>query len=335
MNLNEVFCSNGGCPDKHKRGAGNIVSHGRKRPRCKCTTCGRTFSYRRDTAYAGLRTASEVVTQVVTLVSYGCPVAAIVAAFGYDARTVSRWMQRAGQQAEWLHHEQVRPLDLQQVQVDEVRLQMQGLVLWIAMALAVGSRLWLGAVSSVRRDKALAQHIMTCVYNWAQRVPLVISFDGWSAYENACHKVFREPCYTGKSGAPRLRVWGCLTLVQLVKHGKQGIQRLVLSGSCTMLCRILENTQGAGTINTAYIERFFATLRSRLPGFGRRTRCPQRQTEHVMEQVYLMGCIYNFCRYHASLGKRTPAMAAGLTDHLWSISDLLWWRPKPFWASTV
>ena len=68
--------------------------------------------------------------------------------------------------------------DLQQVQVDEIRLKMQRQVLWIAMAMSVGSRLWLGAVCRVKRDKPLARQIMTCVYNWAKQVPLVIGFDG-------------------------------------------------------------------------------------------------------------------------------------------------------------
>ena len=73
MNLQEVFCSNMACYDKFKKGAGNIVSHGQKRPRCKCTSCGCTFSYRKGTIFYGLRPPEETVTQVVTLVAYGCP----------------------------------------------------------------------------------------------------------------------------------------------------------------------------------------------------------------------------------------------------------------------
>ncbi len=337
MNLEDVFCQNEACPDKHKRGGGNIVAHSQKRRRCKCRSCGRTFSYRRGTLFAGLRTEEERVMLVVTLVAYGCPLAAIGVAFGLDARTVSAWMQRAGYHAYVFHRQQMRRLDLGPVQVDELRLKMQGLLLWVAMAIAVGSRLWLGVVCRPRRDKHLAQHILTWVYSWARQMPLVISFDGWSAYPNACRKLFREEGYP-RRGRPRLLPWDCLMLVQRVKHPPKGRfrpRRYVLSGSCTMLRRRLERTQGAGTINTAYSERLFATFRSRLAAFGRRTRCPARQIASVTAGVFLVGCLYNFCCLHASLRDRTPAMAAGLTDHLWSLSEFFWWRPKPYWASTV
>ena len=146
MNLQDVFCPNGACYDRYKRGKGNIVWHGRKRPRCKCQSCGHTFAYRYGTMFYGLRYPEETVMLVVTLASYGCPPAAIVAAYGIDARTVAAWLKRAGNHAETFHHQHITPCDLRQVQVDEMRLKVQGLIVWVAMAIAVGSRLWLGAV---------------------------------------------------------------------------------------------------------------------------------------------------------------------------------------------
>jgi hypothetical protein len=285
-----------------------------------------------------LRSPEQTVLWVVTLVAYGCPMSAIVAAFGLDERTVAAWLMRAGEQAEVLHHQHVRRLDLGQVQVDEIRIQIQALVVWVAMAIAVGSRLWLGAICRPERDKGLARQIITLVYNWAQQCPLVISFDGWNAYPKACARVFREAVASGRVGAPRLIAWNCLTVVQLVKHtptGRFAPRRWVLSGSCTMLRRLIERSQGAGTINTAYIERLFATFRGRLAVCTRRTRHPARLLTTVHANLYVVGCLYNFCRVHTSLRDRTPAMAAGLTDHLWSVSELFWWRPHPYWASTV
>jgi transposase-like protein len=337
MNLEDVFCQNEACPDKHKRGGGNLVWHDKARLRYKCKTCQRTFSYRRGTLFLGLHYPAQTVRLVVVLVSYGCPVAAIVAAFGVDERTVARWLVRAGDHAYVFHRQQMRRLDLGQVQVDEMRLKLQGLVVWVAMAMAVGSRLWLGVVCRPNRDKQLAQQIMTWVYHWALQVPLLLSFDGWAAYPRACARVFREEWYNGR-GRARLIAWHCLTLVRLVKYTASERfrpRRLVVSGSCTMLVRLLERSQGAGVINTAYIERLFATFRGRLAVCVRRTRHPARHLVTVEAHLYLVGCLYNFCRLHSSLRTRTPAMAAGLTDHVWSFSEFFWWRPKPYWASTV
>lgn len=338
MNLQSVFCPNKACPDKHQVGKGNIVSHGQARQRCKCKSCGHTFSYRQGTMFAGLRTDVQIVTWVVGLMAWGCPVAAIVAVFELDERTVADWMHRAGMYAEAFHHQQIRPLDLQQVQVDEIRLKMQRQVLWIAMAMSIGSRLWLGAVCGESRDKKLARHIMTCIYNWAKQLPLVIAFDGWSAYPKACYRVFREPVLSGRVGGPRKQPWACLSVVQLVKQEAQKwvMKRQVLSGSCSMIRYLLNVTQGVGTtINTAYIERLNATFRAHLASFARRTRCPARQAQQVGERVFLVGCLYNFCWPHASLGHQTPAWSAGLTDHRWSLEEFLWVRLLPHWASTT
>jgi len=338
MNLQAVFCPNIGCRDKYEVGKGNIVSHGSRRQRCKCKSCGKTFSYRQGTMFAGLRTDLKIVTWVVGLIAWGCPVAAIVAVFELDERTVADWLRRAGKYAEAFHHQHIQTVDLQQVQVDEIRLKMQGKVMWIAMAMSVGTRLWLGAVCQVKRDKKLARQIMICVYNWAQQRPLVIAFDGWNAYPKACSKVFREALFTGKVGGPRKQPWTCLSMVQLVKQEAQQwvMRRWVLSGSCSSVRYLLNVTQGLGTtINTAYIERLNATFRAHLASFARRTRCPARHLQTVGERVFLVGCLYNFCWLHASLDTKTPAWALGLTDHRWSLQEFLWARLLPHWASTT
>ena len=201
MNLKDVVCPYGGCPASYKTGLGNLVVHSQKRQRCKCTACGHTFSYRRGTLFFGLRTSSKVVTQVLTLLAYGCPLAAVVVAFTLDARTVAGWVERAGDHANTVHHQHTRRLDLQQVQLDELKLKGQRLVVWVAMAIAVGSRLWLGAACSEHRDKRLAKRLLTWVYDWAEHKPLVLSFDGWSAYPALGRKLLREPLLTGRRGA--------------------------------------------------------------------------------------------------------------------------------------
>src|SRR5579883_388808 len=103
----QLFCPNGGCSAKGKIGAGNIVSHGKKRERYKCKTCGRTFSAHRGTMYEGLRKEEPLISCVVTLLAYGCPRQAIVHAFGLDERTVARWQERAGQHCRKVHEDQV------------------------------------------------------------------------------------------------------------------------------------------------------------------------------------------------------------------------------------
>ena len=69
-------------------GEGNITIHDRKRQHYRCKLCKQTFNARRGTMFEGLRKQMEIIVIVVTLLSYGCPVQAIVHAFGLDERTV-------------------------------------------------------------------------------------------------------------------------------------------------------------------------------------------------------------------------------------------------------
>jgi hypothetical protein len=95
---------------------------------------------------------------------------------------------------------------------------------------------------------------------------------------------------------------------------------------------VLRRTGTGRQINTSYIERLNATFRARLAGLTRRGRGLGRQAGVPEEGMYLVGWAYNFCRAHRSLRlgdergqrqERTPAMAAGWTDHPWSLDELL------------
>src|SRR5438093_12444732 len=100
MDTSNQFCPNEACSARGTIGAGNITIHDRKRQRYRCKSCKQTFSARRGTMLEGLRKPTEVIVIVVTLLAYGCPVQAIVKAFGLDERTVASWRDRAGAQCQ-------------------------------------------------------------------------------------------------------------------------------------------------------------------------------------------------------------------------------------------
>jgi transposase-like protein len=145
MDPQQVFCPNPDCPARGQRGQGNIHVHSRSERRYRCQVCGRTFAARKGTVFYRLRTPEVIVTQVVTLLAYGCPLPAIVMALGLDERTVADWQVRAGAHCQQVQAQLVeQPRDLGQVQADELWVKLQGLKVWMAMALQVGTRLWLG-----------------------------------------------------------------------------------------------------------------------------------------------------------------------------------------------
>src|SRR3954471_9263283 len=89
-----TFCPNMACPARGQTGQGNIGIHSCKDKRFLCTACRKTFSATTGTAFYRLRTSAETVSLVVTLLAHGCPLPAIVVAFGSDERTVVGWVAR-------------------------------------------------------------------------------------------------------------------------------------------------------------------------------------------------------------------------------------------------
>jgi transposase-like protein len=120
MDASQVFCPNAACQARGKSGEGTIISHGKKRARYRCKTCGKTFSAQAGTMFEGLRKPKTLIVMVVTLLAYGCPIQAIVQAFGLDERTVASWRERAGKHCQEVHQAVVQQgnLDLIHVQAD-------------------------------------------------------------------------------------------------------------------------------------------------------------------------------------------------------------------------
>ena len=157
MDPSTQFCPNFYCLKRGAIGQGNIRLHSCKDQRYRCTICRRTFAATRNTPFYRLHKSLDLVTLVLTLLCHGCPRQAIVAAYGLDERTVADWQRRAGQHAQRFHelHVQQGRVDIQHVQAEELWVKVLGRRLWLAMALAVPSRLWLGGVISRRRDGRL------------------------------------------------------------------------------------------------------------------------------------------------------------------------------------
>lgn len=339
MNPQAQFCPNLHCHASGRRGGKNIVIHSRKQKRYKCTCCGRTFSETHGTSLYRLKKPGELFVLVITLLVHGCPVQAIVAAFGLDERTVSDWLHKAGDHTRRVHEQFMgdATLDIEQAQGDEIRVKTQGGVLWMALALMVSTRLWLGGVVSGRRDMRLAQRLAAQIRRVALERPLLLAVDGWRSYVRAFRLAFRTRVKNGGKGRPRLVAWATLAITQVVKR-RQGrlfsIERRIVQGTQAWVTDLLQASQGGGLINTAYIERLNATFRQRISCLARRTRTLARTTQTVEATMFLLGCAYNFCSAHASLSRTgnpldavTPAMAAQLTDHVWSIHELLCFKP--------
>jgi len=102
-------------------------------------------------------------------------------------------------------------------------------------------------------------------------------------------------------------------------------------------------------INTAFVERLNLSLRQRVAAIGRRSATPCKSQDGLCQQLVLFQVYHNFVLPHASLRQAlaapaptngrgsakvwrpcTPAMAAGLTDHVWGLREVLMFRVPPW-----
>lgn len=351
MDPQGIFCPNMDCPARGQTGQGNIGVHSQKDKRYICHVCGGTFVERRGTPLYRLQHEVELFGIVVTLLAFGCPCQAIVAAYALDERTVADWQARSGQHSQAVHdHLVAQPRDLQHVQADEIRAKLQGRILWLAMAIMVGTRLWLGGVVSQQRDEALLIRLLEQVRKSALARPLLFCVDGFYGYWGAILRVFRTALPSGKAGGrPRWVAWPDILIGRVIKQyeGRHvvGVVRRMAQGSWPAAQTLMAQSRGGQALNTAFIERLNATFRARLAPLTRRTRSLARQAATLQTGMYLIGTVYNFCTAHASLRlklwvgergfrwvQRTPAMAAGIADHCWSVHELLAFHvPPPVW----
>ena len=352
MNLEKIFCPNLECLARGQSGHGNISIHSAKEQRCYCNVCEKTFSVSQGSIFYRLKTEPQTVLLVLMLLAYGCPVQAIVVAFGFDERTVKEWWRRAGQHCQQVHEYVIgqSQLDLQQVQADEIKVKIQGGSIWMAMAMMVSPRLWLGGVIRRHRDHSLIQSLADQIRGLALCRPLLLAVDGLVSYVSAFQRAFRSPVPRwGQPGRCHLRPWSEIAIVQVVKqrvNGHLSIARRIGQGTVQQVTELVQFSQGGGTINTAFIERLNATFRQRLAWLARRSRNLACQPETLQAGMFIVGCIYNFCTYHDSLRvafylakggqrwlQRTPAIAAGLTDHRWTMAELFNFKvPPPRWT---
>ncbi len=294
--------------------------------------------------FEGLRKPMELIVIVVTLLSYGCPVQAIVQAFGLDERTVARWRDRAGVHCEQVHQALIETgkLDLVHVQADEIRVKGRKMIAWMGLAMMVSTRLWLAGTVSVTRDKGLADALMHQVRRAAQRLcPLLILTDGWAAYPGSIRRAFREKVKKlAGVGRASLEVWPHLCIGTVIKRTEKKrvveITRQIAHGLLEQAEQLLHLSGGGSVLNTAFIERLNGTFRERLASLTRKSRHAASRLQALQMGMYLIGCTYNFCHAHQELSKAkhwgracTPAMASGLTDHVWSVCELLSYKVAP------
>jgi len=137
-----------------------------------------------------------------------------------------------------------------------------------------------------------------------------LSTDGWNAYPGAMREAFGEEALYGQI---------IKDFEEPVQPGRYGPPVMVAADRRQVLGLVDIDPY---TICTSHVERNNLTIRTFMRRFTRLSLGFSKKLENLAAAVALHVAHYNFCRVHSSL-RMTPAMAAGIADHIWELDDLL------------
>jgi IS1 family transposase len=275
-------------------------------------------------------------------------VAGAVHTCGHAEATITRWLQRAGGQAERMHGRFFRNLQLVQVQLDELRttLRDKGHEVWVWVALDARTKV-IAAVQFGPRTQVLAHALIhTLVQVLAPGWVPPFTSDGLNLYGYALTAHWGRWAQAAGQQKRQWQVSAELVYGQLKKSYRcrklVKTERRMRWGTWEAFHAKLKAQGLSHVLNTAFVERVNLTIRREIAALQRRSwSTTQTQQQLEMDFAWWRG-YYHFVRPHGSLRealaepqrrggkrlpqryeKRTPAMGVGVTDHRWAVVEVL------------
>jgi IS1 family transposase/transposase-like protein len=354
--LATLACINPDCQYVGRSGQGNLAIrkvYGKDHIRFLCCrSCHEEFSERRNTALFNTKVSEAKAEDIIDHLDEGCSVRATSRLTKVAKATVARLLKTSGRHAQRFHDQEVRDLKPRALQFDEqwsfVKKKQkncrpedthQAGDFWDHTAIAPDSKLIVSLVVG-KRTQEQTQALVSDAQSRLRKGHLPALFsDGYEGYEPAILEAFgrRYPASkTGLKGRPRLDIlrWPQgLAYGQVIKSAtgllSNGIHLKVIRGKAQLLHMV--SLLGYEKINTSSVERHNGTSRLHNQRKVRKTLAFSKSHLYHAWMSWLSMVQYNYCRAHGSLRikdengmhHRTPAMASGLTDRIWSTRDWL------------
>ena len=258
-------------------------------------------------------------TQVIAALVEGNSINATCRMLGVGKHTVLRLLEDAGRACAAFHDEYVRNVRVRRLQCDEIwsfvgakmKTASEEQVaagwgdVWTWTAIDADTKLIVSYLVG-QRGPAWAKFFMEDI---ASRVAsrIQLTTDGLKMYADAVEGAF-----------------GCdVDYAMLIKlYGNDSFDTKYSPGECIgTQSAVLMGSPDPKHISTSFVERQNLTMRMSMRRFTRLTNGFSKKLENHAHQVALYFMHYNFCRIHKTL-RVTPAMEAGLTDHVWTLEEL-------------
>jgi IS1 family transposase/transposase-like protein len=307
------------CCKGETRRFGRFQNKNRIVQRFQCVKCGTTFS--ESQPLEGVRIETTKAVQVVQLLVEGVGIRAISRLTGLHQETVLNVLASAGKRCAELLDKQVRNVQVESVQVDELFCfvgckQKQNLTndyergdQYCFLSIDSKSKIILNHVVG-KRDSGNASYI---IKDLKERVAgrFQLTTDAFPPYRNCV----------------RYGLGDRVDFAQLMKIYKnstelKGERRYSPPECIGTRIEVRSGNPDRKRISTSYIERTNLSVRLFQRRFTRLTLGYSKKIEYLRYSTALFIAHFNLCRIH-SAHKQTPAQAAGLTDHVWTVTELL------------
>jgi transposase-like protein/IS1 family transposase len=312
-----VTCHN--CRSECKR-----KGYDRKRnQRYQCLQCKKTFLEPREKPLDGMYLPVDKASIILNMLLEGNSVASVSRMTGVHTGTILRLLVKAGEKCERIMATKIVNVSARDIELDELwswigkkqkRVKPeddQNLGdCYVFVGIERHTKLVLNIAMGKRDQKTTDVFVEGIRHATTPHGKFQITTDGFPAYRSAITTTLHD------------RVTGYAQLIKVYRAPSEGEARYSPAEVASVEVVPVMGQPDSERICTSIVERQNLSVRMGTRRFTRLTNAFSKKWENHWAAVACWFTFYNFCRVHKSI-RMTPAMAAGISDHIWSVRELL------------
>ena len=289
--------------------------------RFRCNGCGKTFSFRPNNPLGSMHLPLDKGIAALELLLEGCSVNTAQRLTGVHHTTILSLLILAGEKCERLLGKKIVNVPVKDVQADEiwsfVGKKQKALQpgddpnlgdAYCFVAMETSSKLVLNFALG-KRDQMTTDAFIEGLRLATSRQKFQLTTDGFAPYVSAIRTTLSDRASFAQ-------------LIKVYRATPEGERRYSPAEVVSTEAVPVMGNPDPRKICTSHIERQNLTMRMQMRRFTRLTNGFSKKWENHWAALCLWFAFYNFCRVHSKL-RITPAMESGITDHIWTVRELL------------
>ena len=289
--------------------------------RYQCRECGKTFLGPRQKPLGGMSLPTETAETVLAMLLEGNSVSSVVRLTGVHQKTILKLLVLAGEKCERIMATKIVDVPVRDVEFDELwnfvgkkqkRVRPEDDQnfgdCYTFVAIERHSKLVLN-IAMGKRDQTTTDAFVEGVRHATRHGRFQVTTDGFSPYRSAITTTLHDRC-------------DYAMLIKVYAANPEGERKYSPAEVASTEVVPVMGRPDPERICTSIVERSNLSTRMSVRRFTRLTNAFSKKWENNWAAVALWFTFYNFCRVHKTL-RVTPAMEAGIADHVWSVGELL------------